>query len=616
MDPHACARAIQRRLLVSGLLRHPVRFVAVAVRRRRYARGAAASGMPLHAPAPPPLVAAPDHSLRAYLWAPPFTATKELLPTAVDTWAAWRRVLTPWAEAETHFRTLNWNASIQRESGSREPRGEWEIHRLQGLLLLARAGAAGRSDAIRRAIELLDEWVPLAMRNEVPAWESPMEVGLRLVTLIAASGLLVREPRFGAWWNETGAALVDVHARWLEHRVEDDSVRPSNHATANIAALVCHAAVRSNGAQLRRWVRRLTTIASLQIHPDGGQFERSTGYHRYVLEALLYAIHAAESRGLSVPVLRRHAQRAGHFMAAVGDPLPLIGDHDGSQFVQPYAFGSATASNWWRALYVTLFPGDEEALRPPEVDVRPHFGLATLRRGFNRITLSSGVGGQDGRGGHVHDDQLSLTLTVADVPWIVDPGTSGYLYDPDARVLERSARLHSTAMVGEEETYPICRSAPFALPQRGECSIRGSRDSIAGVHVPRGRRAMVRHERVVQWTSPDLLAIDDYVEARLSASVITVRWHLGGRWVAEPVEGGVRLRRGGDVLLLNATWPKEVLSSDAWYAPGFGVRMPSTLVEMRSHPGDRFRLRTYVQIESIPSSDRPVRRATDVGLRR
>src|SRR5437773_665863 len=115
--------------------------------------------------------------------------------------------------------------SIAMDNGPfREPRAEWDIHRLGFLLPLARLATQGRQDLADRIVAILREWTSLARKGKTPAWESPMEAALRLVTLAAVAGLLRRLPIWQEWWDIDGRALVDFHARWLRYRIEDDSV--------------------------------------------------------------------------------------------------------------------------------------------------------------------------------------------------------------------------------------------------------------------------------------------------------------------------------------------------------------------------------------------------------
>jgi hypothetical protein len=72
----------------------------------------------------------------------------------------------------------------------------------------------------------------------------------------------------------------------------------------------------------------------------------------------------------------------------------------------------------------------------PEADVYeslqlfayPDFGIFLFRSKRLYLTLRCGPIGQNGNGGHAHNDQLSLELTIDGRNWISDPGT--YLYTP------------------------------------------------------------------------------------------------------------------------------------------------------------------------------------------
>jgi hypothetical protein len=80
------------------------------------------------------------------------------------------------------------------------------------------------------------------------------------------------------------------------------------------------------------------------------------------------------------------------------------------------------------------------------------------------VVARCGDVGQNGNGGHAHNDLLSYELSDG-FPFVVDSGTYVYTADPDARNLFRSTAAHNTVVVGGEEINPIARSSLFRLRQ-------------------------------------------------------------------------------------------------------------------------------------------------------
>ena len=72
----------------------------------------------------------------------------------------------------------------------------------------------------------------------------------------------------------------------------------------------------------------------------------------------------------------------------------------------------------------------------------PAFGLYILRTSRVYLAVRCGPTGQNGRGGHDHNDQLALELMVDGKDWIRDPGTYVYTAAPAIRNAYRSATAH------------------------------------------------------------------------------------------------------------------------------------------------------------------------------
>lgn len=72
----------------------------------------------------------------------------------------------------------------------------------------------------------------------------------------------------------------------------------------------------------------------------------------------------------------------------------------------------------------------------------PDFGIYIFRSKRLYLALRCGSIGQNGNGGHAHNDQLSLELTIDGRNWICDPGTYLYTSLPERRNEYRSVTAH------------------------------------------------------------------------------------------------------------------------------------------------------------------------------
>ena len=59
--------------------------------------------------------------------------------------------------------------------------------------------------------------------------------------------------------------------------------------------------------------------------------------------------------------------------------------------------------------------------------------------------------GQNGNGGHCHNDKLSFELTINNIPIIIDPGTFVYTPFPKNRNQYRSTSYHNTVCIKKSE---------------------------------------------------------------------------------------------------------------------------------------------------------------------
>ncbi len=81
----------------------------------------------------------------------------------------------------------------------------------------------------------------------------------------------------------------------------------------------------------------------------------------------------------------------------------------------------------------------------------PDFGLFIWRSDRLFLSVRCGPVGQNGRGGHAHNDQLAIELQIDGEDWIADPGSYVYTADPKLRDAYRSAFAHSVPRYGIRE---------------------------------------------------------------------------------------------------------------------------------------------------------------------
>jgi hypothetical protein len=385
---------------------------------------------------------------------------------------------------------------VTRPDDSSDAKVPWELSRCHQLLTLARAARLFEDERFAAALEAqLDSWLTANPPGIGINWVNPMEVAIRAVNLLWSVGTLEE-------WRPLDAGIRDrlvTSLRWHGHHIrgnlEGSPYLRSNHYLSDlIGLLVLGWALRGEPAA-RGWLefarRQLEREAVSEVHGDGVGFEASLSYHGLVLELLLVAVVVAEwaERLLSADVYDR-VVRMVEVSRGARHPdgrIPLFGDQDSGR-VLPAGFERTPSHDnlLWLASAVLDRPRPLAGTAHPEVawtlgveawrrararadevgpprSAFPDGGLYVLRSPRTHVVARCGDVGQNGFGGHGHNDMLSFELSVDGVPLIVDSGTYAYTFDVAARNAFRATRAHNTLSVDDQEIHPIDPDRVFEL---------------------------------------------------------------------------------------------------------------------------------------------------------
>jgi hypothetical protein len=98
-----------------------------------------------------------------------------------------------------------------------------------------------------------------------------------------------------------------------------------------------------------------------------------------------------------------------------------------------------------------IFLSGDDLCKGLKLYAYPDFGLYLYRSSRIYLAARCGAIGQNGNGGHAHNDQLSIELNVDGEDWITDPGTYLYTPLPQRRNEYRSVRTHFAPQVEGQE---------------------------------------------------------------------------------------------------------------------------------------------------------------------
>jgi len=521
-------------------------------------------------------------------------------------------------------------------SGGYDIKYPWELSRLQHLPRLALAHRiTGEKRYLAALCDHAGDWIA---RNPVgfgPNWACTMDVSIRAANLSFAFAVVGKSPMDSDLAVELTRSLI-AHGRFIANHLEWSEKLASNHYLADIAGLAVLAALLSPVVpEARDWLRfardELGSEITKQVYPDGWDFEASTAYHRLALECFLVPAIVLErldkwegrqpvgrservSRSrrddedvlaMGNDYLARLASMAG-FVRDITMPdgsFPLIGDNDSGLFVslQPRQIANLDYLLALSAAYL----GDE-SLKPRGLPPTPEIlwllgengvsrfenlsaagrrrtaeypagGLWCLRSDdeLDMLTFRLGPVGQNGNGGHAHNDQLSVTIWFGGKPVIVDPGSAVYTSDPRRRNIYRSTGSHATVLIGSEEQNRFVNGNLFTLPQEVETECarlesgekEGSLEGILRGYGPWARadvlmRRLIRHDRTRRQ-----FEIEDEVE--LSE---TVREEVG--WHFPLACGLVAIGHGAGYLVIQNESGETV--ADVLFYPGWRVEFVET----------------------------------------
>jgi hypothetical protein len=304
-----------------------------------------------------------------------------------------------------------------------------------------------------------------------------------------------------------------------------------------------------------------------------------------------------------------------HFSRAITRPdglVPQIGDNDNGRFLNFHpgesllchaGLGAAVAGLFddeagqplrcetgiVRALAigssaVTPSPAAENNRAVGAVDLRsyPRFGLFVYRTANVYLAVRCGPVGQNGHGGHAHNDQLSIELAVDGWPLVVDPGTYLYTPAPEYRNRFRSTAMHNTLSVPgrEQNPWPGGAAGLFRMTDRARTMVLCCEPGrFIGEHhgfgMPCRRTLLIEGDQI---TGIDECPLDGPKD---------VWFHLAPGVVARPEEEGpgraaaVELVAGRSRVRLEAEIGRWLVE-ESICSPGYGAAEPCRAVRLRS----------------------------------
>jgi hypothetical protein len=522
----------------------------------------------------------------------------------------------------------------------------WELNRHQHWLLLGRAYCLTRDTRYRVGfIEQLESWLAANPPRTGINWASMLELAFRTLSWTWALHLFVEssgdahhgdemERGESAW---TVDLLLGLHAQLnLVERHLSTYFSPNTHLLGEALALYVAGCALPELAASARWAalgrQVLLEQIERQIHADGGHAELSTYYHRYTLDFFLVALAVArttadeKASGLFEQAVNRLA-RFAHLLSDRRYQLPQLGDDDGGQLL-PLCGSNALDVGPSLAIAASMLSKPELSDGRAHEEVvwvtgtAPVLARVTDRRTSTCLPDSGYVVSRTWRGdhlvmdvgrlgylnaGHAHADALSITLTVAGRPVLIDPGTGCYTVDPGIRDRLRATASHNTVTLdGRSQSEP---AGPFHWRSTADASLDAVEltprfDYIEASHDGYGRDG---HRRQLL-ARPGCWIVVDWVGGTHRRSA-AAHWHLDPAWRVEELDGArVELRHpsGTRLWMLTVGDAFEAYTGHpdglGWCAPAYGVLQPTTTLRVARSATPPFAVVTVViECEECPA---------------
>lgn len=504
----------------------------------------------------------------------------------------------------------------------------WELNRLGHTITIGRAYAlTGDEKLAEEFFCQIESWQEQNPLGRGANWACAMEVALRAMNLLAAFSLLRKSAALTEERLLHFLALLEHHGGHIRRNLEFSHLATSNHYLSDVVGLLWLGIMLPElgaAAAWRSWaMAEMLREMDKQILPDGADYERSTGYHRFVLELFLYSFILCDANDIAIEEKYWQKLRA-MFVYARGilrpdGRAPLIGDTDGGQ-VLPVVHRSADDHAYLLTFAAVIFednafklPGaraTEELLwalgadginnyqnldpstTPVESQSFPDAGTNVLRKDDLYLLFNAGGLAGKGRASHAHNDVLSIELSAHGRAFLVDPGAYVYTADLQQRHIFRSTAYHSTIQIDGAEQNSTNQESPFVIGDEARGRLlnwetTAERDFAQAEHAGYSRLGQdVTHRRTIIFDkTKGWWLVEDEINGE-GEHTISARFHFDeGLEVEARVANGKSMAVAWDKMGDNASPRLFVCASDLKEQPHleeqftskhYGSRLPST----------------------------------------
>lgn len=364
----------------------------------------------------------------------------------------------------------------------------WELGRMQFLPCLAIAFHLSDNEVKNKYSYAFETIVSDFIDNNLPGfgvqWISSMDVALRISNLLLSYDLFIQAgATFDFDFENKLKKNFFVHAEYIYNHPEWNDGLRGNHYLACLTGLILISACFPKSDKTAKYLQfaqnELIKEIDYQFNDEGSNFEDSTAYHFLSSEIVITGLNLLKNYFdfKADEKLNNKIRSISEFCFALlkkNNSIDLIGDNDSGRFFRICHPFYPCSNDYLDILslfqvFGIEFPVKFDSLlselfikeKLSESKIIPirgkshfafhDFGLNIFNKDKYFLTVKCGKAGQNGKGGHSHNDRLSITLNSGGKDFFVDAGSQCYTSDHEKRNLYRSVKFHNTLQVGSKE---------------------------------------------------------------------------------------------------------------------------------------------------------------------
>jgi hypothetical protein len=451
----------------------------------------------------------------------------------------------------------------------------WELSRCQHLPILGKAYEITHDQLYAQTfVYHVTDWQKNNPYLHGTNWVCPMEVGIRAINWILAWQYVKKCPEISvSFWQQFVCSLYD-HMHYLEHNWEWYDGKTSNHYLSDLVGYfyLCWFFQELPGIPKKRnWCyQEILEELEKQIFEEGSDYEGSTSYHRLVTELYYHAFLLAQEFKFETNNLESKLKNMFDFINActIADANTItVGDNDSG------------------VISYHGLPLRNQQKENSTLHYYPSFGLSIIKNEKIHLSLRHHAYNNNQPTGHFHNDALSITLAVDNIPIFIDPGS--YVYTPSKfwRNYFRSVNVHNTFFIEQEEPVPFDnRMFALAMPISHAIEKPLQEDTqiiLKGSHSLYNRFGLQAQRSIIYEKNKFIIA-DQWKQQRDINNSLTSCWNF----TLHPAINAIQ--QDQHLMLTYKNSPLIIFSSDlefaledSWVSFSYGSKVPSKALKAK-----------------------------------